>query len=141
MKYLQQMINARQADSKFPELKETFNEEVKYLSGIIKKKLKDKKSGINVLDACCGEGYTLRDLGEKHKEANFFGMDNDSDLVSRAQIITSPLKNITIVLQDILSMPSFLAHNFFDLSYSTFNTLGSFRQEERFSVLSEMYRA
>lgn len=128
--YFQEYINA--IDHPMPELRKVFEAEKDCLSSIIK--------GINgeqVLDIGCGV-RPLPGLAKKFTKTDFFGIDNDPNMLMEALRRTSHLPNVNIKYGNMLSLPFRDCH--FDFVYSTFNVIGTIEEKQMPALIREMRR-
>ncbi len=107
-------------DAPLPEMKKTFAKELV----LLKKICKDKK----VLDVGCGPGRPADKLAKFCKE--IVCIDNDPKMIKAAKKKLSKIKNVKVLYMNAFNMT--FGNNKFDVSYSTYNTLGSIDEKERF---------
>ena len=126
-KYFKNYLKA--IDKPLPELKETFKQELKFLKKRINKNL-------IVLDVGCGAGRPAKDLSKDSKK--IFAIDNDLKMLKEAVKRCKKIKNIYFKKSNALKTN--FQNNIFDLTYSTYNLVGSLPKSKRQKFIKEMVR-
>lgn len=118
-----------------PKLATAFKREKEYLLTL----LKNLSKGNSIIDLGCGIARPLDFLAQSSKSnINFYGIDNNKGMIKLASQKTAHLNNTNIILGDFLQLP--FEDEFFNISYSTYNTLGSLNSEERKEFVTEQKR-
>lgn len=122
--------NYLQAISKpLPELDKTFDAELAFL-------IKNSKKDNTVLDAGCGAGRPADKFSSYVKK--IIGIDNDKKMLDIAKQRCQKISNIEFQEKDALSTG--FPNDFFDLTYGTYNLIGSLAKENRQKLIDEMAR-
>lgn len=125
--YLKNYLQA--INNPLPALKKTFLAELDFL----KKTVGGRAS---LLDVGCGAGRPAVDVAAF--AGQIVGIDKDSRMLDLANERLGNLKNVRFVKDDALNM-SFTAKTF-DVSFSTYNLIGTFKKSERQRAVNEMTR-
>lgn len=115
-------------DNPLPKLKETFKNELEVL-----KRYSDSTS--IVLDVGCGAGRPAIELSKYISQIT--GIDIEENMIREAQKRNNS-NNAKFLKGDGFSIP--FARNTFDLTYSTYNTIGSIEEENRLKFIKELAR-
>lgn len=115
-----------------PELVRTFADEKKYLISQIQN-LKDEA---RILELGCGMGRPLNKIASHSPEKKFYGIDYDSRMLDLAR--KEKPTNTKYFEQNALETN--FNNNFFHLSYSTYNLVGSIAKEDINLLLKEQKR-
>lgn len=110
-----------------PALKKTFEVELGFLKGHVHPQAM-------VLDVGCGIGRPTLDLAPFVKK--IVGIDNDHRMLNWAKKRKSVHKNLDWVSMDALQLG--FPMGTFDVSYSTFNLIGTLEQKHRQKLVNEM---
>ena len=116
--------------------------EIPVLQEIINSILSKKpKKTLKILDIGCGPGIHLLELAKKYPDHNFYGIDQDSDMIQYATEESKPeAHHLQYISGDVLS-DSFLDNNNFDFIFSLGNSLtliwGKSSNESLFQKISE----
>jgi ubiquinone/menaquinone biosynthesis C-methylase UbiE len=110
-------------------LQKTFDAELAFI-------LKNSAEGYLIMEAGCGAGRPAYDISSHVKRV--VCIDNDKKMLEFAKERCRGRKNIEIMLKDALHT-GFL-DNTFDLTYATYNLIGSLRKDERQKLVDEMSR-
>jgi SAM-dependent methyltransferase len=119
----------RAVDHPLPELKDTYKAELELLKEYIGR-IPDRGK---VLDMGCGIARPLDKLSKLFPNITFYGTDLSDNMLIEAKKRTSKLKNVHI-LEDNALAPIF-KNDVFDLTYSSFNTVGSFDFLEQYDFI------
>jgi len=112
-----------------PELKRTFDAELNFL------KRNSNKSSM-VLDVGCGAGRPANDFARFVKR--IMGIDHDNKMIHIAKIRCRNIKSTTFLKDNALNMD--FPENSFDLSYATYNLIGSLKKPQRQRLVNKMMR-
>ncbi len=115
-----------------PKLKETFSNEIKYLEEKIKQ---TPPNGI-ICEMGCGVGRPLNQLAKQFPKKKFYGIDYDSRMISLAK--ENQENNITYLIQD--ATETTFKKNTFDVTFSTYNLVGSIKEENLEKLFQEKKR-
>ncbi len=115
-------------DNPLPELKLTFQSEYKFFK-------RSLNPHFNLLEIGCGAGRLLKMLAPLCERA--VGVDTEAIMLDEAKKRCSA-ENIHLLRMDGLNLG--FHDNLFDLTYSTYNLIGSLDQKNRQQLISEMAR-
>jgi SAM-dependent methyltransferase len=125
-------------DHPLPELKETFERETGLLLTYV---IETTEAGSTIVDLGCGIGRPLIDLAFSYATREYFGIDNDPNMIR----IAKRRRNRGNVRYRInLSTQNFLESNidsaFSNLTYSTYNSIGHLTDIEKELLIKEKSR-
>jgi len=125
--YVKNILKA--IENPLPELKATFNAEFELLKSNIKK-------NYTVIDVGSGTGRPADILASYCKKLLL--LDNSELMIEEAMTRIKGIDNIEIVNGDALNMS--FSENSFDLTYATYNLIGSIEKNQRQILVNEMRR-
>jgi|GEM_PF-6522506 SAM-dependent methyltransferase len=121
------------ASSLFSELESTLESEAKFLAEFI-----DTNKSRVILDAGCGDGSSLIKLRNYNPKKLYVGIGNDQESLQLAKNKIEDKSGIFFDTGDFLDIH--YPDKTFDFVYSTNNTIGTIRKDDRKKFVAEMFR-
>jgi SAM-dependent methyltransferase len=121
-------------DNPLEDSKKAFDDEL----NLFKKYVSKLPINSQIIDIGCGIARPLDKICKIYSNYNFIGIDNNKKMIKEAKNRLHKLDNVNIIFKDIFNKD--LDKDMFNLTYSTYNLIGSINNSKRNDLIKEKCR-